>query len=80
MVAAVILGGFYYFSTLSPDFTLKIGGQEINRGQLNYGWIAISLILLYMSSALSVVFWIASVSAVIIISHAALHDVRKILI
>ena len=75
MVAAVILGGFYYLSTLNPDFTLKVGGQEINRSQLNYGWIVVSIIMLYMSSALSVVFWIVSVSAVITITHAALHDV-----
>lgn len=75
MVAAVCLGGFYFISTLKPDFVLDVGGQEISVKQLNYAWISVSLILLYMSSALSVVFWILSLTAVITIAHAALHDV-----
>jgi hypothetical protein len=75
MVAAVCLGGFYFISTLKPDYVLTVGGQEISVKQLNYGWIAVSVILLYMSSALSVVFWILSVTAVITVAHAALHDV-----
>lgn len=76
MVAAVILGGFYYISTLASDFTIKIGNQEVNSKQISYGWITISVILLYMSSALSTVFWIVSITAVITIAHAAFHDVR----
>ena len=76
MVAAVILGGFYYISTLSSDFTIKIGGQEVNTKQINYGWIAISVILLYLSAALSTVFWVVSITAVITMAHAALHDVN----
>lgn len=76
MVAAVILGGFYFISTLNPEFTVKLGGQDISVKQINYGWIAMSVILLYMSSALSAVFWILSFTAVITIAHAALHDVR----
>lgn len=78
MVAAVCLGGFYFISTLKPDYVLNVGGKEISVKQLNYSWIAVSIILLYMSSALSVVFWILSVTAVITIAHAALHDVIKI--
>lgn len=78
MVAAVCLGGFYFISTLKPDYILNVGGKEISVKQLNYSWIAVSVILLYMSSALSVVFWILSVTAVITIAHAALHDVIKI--
>ena len=77
MVAAVCLGGFYFISTLKPDYTLNVGGQEISPKQMNYGWIGVSVILLYMTSALSVVFWILSVTAVITVAHAALHDVRK---
>ena len=76
MVAAVILGGFYFISTLKPDFTIKAGGQEITMTQINYGWIFISILLLFFSSALSVVFWIFSVTAVISIIHAAFHDVN----
>ena len=75
MVAAVCMGGFYFISTLKPDFVVNLGSQEISVKQLNYGWILVSVILLYMSSALSVVFWILSVTAVITIAHAALHDV-----
>lgn len=75
MVAAVILGGFYFISTLKPDFVLNVGGQDISVKQINYAWIAFSIVLLYMSSALSTVFWILSVTAVITIAHAALHDV-----
>lgn len=79
MVAAVILGGFYFISTLKSEFTFKIGGHEINVKQINYGWMTISVILLYMSSALSAVFWILSITAVITIAHAALHDVRALI-
>lgn len=76
MVAAVILGGFYYLSTLNHDFTLKLGNQEIALKQIGYGWSAVSLLLLYMTSAISAVFWIFSVAAVITIAHASLHDVK----
>lgn len=76
MVAALILAGLYFISTLKPEFSVKIGNQEITAKQINYGWIAFSVILLYMSSALSAVFWIISISGIISISHAALHDVR----
>lgn len=79
MVSAVILGGFYYISTLKPDFKINFGGQEVDAKQINFGWIAISVILLYLSSALSTVFWILSVSAVITVAHASLHDVNKML-
>lgn len=78
MMAAVILGGFYFISTLKSDFTVKLGGHEISVKQINYGWITLSVILLYISSALSAVFWILSFTAIITIAHAALHDVKKV--
>lgn len=78
MVSAVIIGGFFYISTLKPDFKLNIGGQDVDTKQINYAWIAVSLILLYMSSALSTVFWIFSVTAIITVAHASLHDVIQL--
>lgn len=75
MVSAIIMGGFYFISTLKPDFKLNIAGQDVESKQINYIWIAISVILLYMSSALSTVFWILSVTAIITIAHSAFHDV-----
>lgn len=77
MVAAFILVGFYFISTLKSDFSVKVGNQEITGKQINYGWIAFSVILLYMSSALSAVFWIVSISGIISVAHAAIHDVRS---
>ena len=77
MVSAVIMGGFYYISTLKSDFKVNVGGQDVDTKQINYAWIAISVILLYLSSALSTVFWILSVTVVITIAHAALHDVSS---
>ena len=76
MVAAVIMGGFYYLSTLSPDYTVKLGNQEITLKQIAIGWSIVSFLLLYLTSALSSVFWILSIAAIITIAHASLHDVK----
>lgn len=76
MVAAVIMGGFYYLSTLNPEYTLKLGNQEITLKQIALGWSTVSILLLYLTSALSTVFWILSVAAIITIAHASLHDVK----
>lgn len=75
-VGAIILIGFYYISLLKSDFKLHVAGQDIEPKQINYAWITASVVLLYMTSAFSTVFWIASMSATIVVAHAALHDVR----
>ncbi len=76
-VAAIIGAGFVYLQSLNPESSFNVGGQVISVRSLNYAWMAVCVLLLYLTSAISTVFWIGSVAAVGITAHAAMHDVMK---
>jgi hypothetical protein len=75
LLSCVLIGaGFYYISKRPADEPLNLFGYKADQKSLYIILGILSIILLYMSSGGSALFWIVGVSSSIIFIHASLLE------
>jgi hypothetical protein len=78
----------YFISQLPEDFSQNVQGIEVKPKHLQIVWairttfnivafliFVVSLILLYLTSAGTAIFWSIGVTAFVVTIHAVLHDI-----
>jgi PRA1 family protein 1 len=66
-----IMLGLNFIRKIPPDEPLVIHDYILTQKQLYSGLIAVSIPLLWISSAGSTIFWIVGASAITVLGHAA---------
>ena len=75
LFSCILIGaGFYYISKRPADQPLNLFGYQADQKSLYIIMGILSIILLYMSSGGSALFWIVGVSSSIILIHASLLE------
>eukprot|EP00275_Glaucocystis_incrassata_P001538 EC123278.1.p1 GENE.EC123278.1~~EC123278.1.p1 ORF type:complete len:175 (+),score=24.37 EC123278.1:62-586(+) len=72
-ISLLILAGMYFYLYIHRKEPLVIGDRTIEDREKNIIMIVASVVLLLGSGAPGVLLWCATVSALIIVSHGALH-------